>query len=255
MQKILSLFICLNVFICSGQSTNPKAETNKVTNAAYITSLKAGRFSFPIIKLLDKVKTERINNYLVNAALGEEFTVNNLKSELEKQSKKLETSYSGLSDLSYKIVYNNPKILSVSISSCWTGNRETCDDVQFNFDLTTGYNFGLDQILIPSKKYEIKRMMIEELKKRLQKSKVEMKRDGQWSQDYETSIKEEVINAETQLDVSGFKLSEKGISFLYYSMPFAMAIREYFPSQEYFYSWATLKPYLMPSSPISHLVR
>lgn len=239
----------------------PKAKLASTVNApviksATVNSLKVGdAFTFPIIALDDTVKALKINSYIINASLGDEYNSNNLKAKLETQKKELEKSYQGLTSLDYKIVFNNPSILSISISSCWTGNRENCEEVQYNFDINTGYSFGLDQIIIPSKKYEIEQLIIAELEKRLNEVRTDLKKDGRWDSYYESAISEELVQVHSKLKLSDFKLSEKGISFVYNSTPFAMADRAFFPLSDYFYSWATLRPYLLDGNPITPLIK
>lgn len=247
-------------------STSTNAQENIPTNqnnenaslsvsGASIANLKVGEnFSFPIITLPDQSKSDRINAFIINAVLGEEFNSNNLKSKLEERKKEVEKSYQGLTSLSYNIVFNNPSILSLGISRCDVGNRENCEEVQYNFDLNTGYIITLDQIIKPSRKYDIKQLIVPELIKRLNKSKADMIKNGDWLSEYESSIQEEINQAQLQFEPSSFKLSDKGISFVYFCMPFALVYRNYFPSQDYFYSWSSIKDYLNPSSPISNII-
>jgi hypothetical protein len=130
-----------------------------------------------------------------------------------------------------------------------------------------GYSFTLDQIIMPSKRNEIKQLVCSDSKKRLVLAKNNyVKKDTQnswhdkgWSDDksYEDKWQEKMKRGcrEIQLEKT-FKVSNDGISFYCdTTIGFPMAILSEEPSSEYFYSWAVLKPFLMPSSPISALVK
>ena len=92
--RLLLSVLSLAIFISSdGQQTKPKTTNSTVIapKGATITSLKIGEnFSFPIVTLQDKTKSERINSYLINAVLGEEYNRNNLKAKLEERKKEMD---------------------------------------------------------------------------------------------------------------------------------------------------------------------
>jgi hypothetical protein len=144
--------------------------------------------------------------------------------------------------------------LSISISRCSIGNSESCEEAQYNFDLATGYSFGLEQILKPNSKQAIKDKITAEFEIRLNNSKASIVKDGSWSEYNQTAINKAKIEI-IKFEPSAFKLSEKGLTFIYVCNPFSMAEAFYAPSSDYFFSWEDLKPYLNESSPISTIVK
>lgn len=265
------LFYLLTVFAltnCQGQTTNSKQKTTNTTNSkssnvAVITDVKIRNdFRFPLISLTDKTIANKINTYLISSSLGDEFTVTNLKSKLLQESKNSQ----GLTMITFKIIVNTPTVLSLTVSSCYTGAHDNCGDAQYNFDLTTGYNFTLDQVITPSKWQDIIKLICADSKRRLLDAKNKAKKEmgsgwmekdfldksyeSQWQEEYN---KLQYCGIQVNKD---FKLSNTGIGFYFYSMGFlSMADRNYAPSAEYFYSWETLKPYLIQYSPISNLIK
>lgn len=130
-----------------------------------------------------------------------------------------------------------------------------------------GYNFTLNQIMIPSKLNEIKSLVCNDSKKRLIQAKNKYLKEDKGNSWYEKGILDdpsfednwkEKMRKECwaiQLEET-FKITNNGISFYYdTTIGFPMAILSEEPSPEYFYSWAVLKPFLMPSSPISTLIK
>lgn len=267
--KVLFYALPLLIIIsCQEQTAKSKTELPATTEtetstAATITEIKVKDvFTYPIITLADKAKADRINTFLINSALGDEFKLSSLESQLTEQSKQTQ----GLSGLSYKVLVNMPTILSISISSCWTGARENCGEGQYNFDLTTGYNFTLDQVINPSKWNNIIQLVCDDAKKRLVDAKADAKKElgnswyekdmmdltyeGQWKDEYN---KLQYCGIEVG---KNFKLKEDGMSFYFSQMGFLpMSIRELMPNDEYFYPWSTLKPFLTSSSPISSIIK
>jgi len=265
------LFYALPLLIitsCQGQTAKPKTKPAVTTetksfSGAKITEIKVKDvFAYPIITLADKAKADRINTYLINSALGDDFKLSTLKAQLTAQSKQTQ----GLSSLSYKVLVNMPEVLSISISSCYVGAHENCGDGQYNFDLTTGYNFTLDQVINPSKWNNIIQLVCNDAKTRLVDAKAKAKKElgnswyekdmldltyeGQWKDEYN---KLQYCGIEVG---KNFKLTKDGMSFYFSQMGFLpMSIRELMPNEEYFYPWEKLKPSLMPSSPISNLVK
>jgi hypothetical protein len=136
-------------------------------------------------------------------------------------------------------------------------------------------SFTLDQIIMPSKLDEIKNLVCHDSKKRFVEAKnkvITSMRDphGGWNGGpelwYEKSMLDvsfedgwqaEMKKACSEIQIEKqVKVSNEGISFLYYAgIGLPMSVREMEPASDYFYSWAVLKPFLMPSSPISALVK
>lgn len=136
-------------------------------------------------------------------------------------------------------------------------------------------SFTLDQVIMPSKVSEIKNLVCLDSKKRLVQAKnkvIASMRDprGGWNGgpelwyeksildvSYEDGWQAEVKKACSEIKLEKqVKISNEGISFYYYAgIGLPMSVREMEPASEYFYSWAVLKPFLMPSSPISALVK
>lgn len=263
-------FLALPILIiasCQEEATKSKTkaavktETNS-PSAVTITEIKVKDvYSYPVISMADNAKADRINAFLINSALGDDYKLSTLEAQLTAQSKQTQ----GLSSLSYKVLVNMPTVLSISISSCYTGANENCGDGQYNFDLTTGYNFTLDQVINPSKWTNIIQLVCNDAKTRLveakskaikelgntwyEKDMLDMTYEGQWKDEYN---KLQYCSIELS---KNFKLSKDGMSFYFSQMGFLpMSIRELMPKEEYFYPWEKLKPSLMPSSPISNLI-
>ena len=73
---------------------------------------------------------------------------------------------------------------------------------------------------------------------------------------YEDGWQEKMKTEYWEIKIEAFKVTNKGISFYYdTTVGFPMSVLELEPSPEYFYSWKVLKPFLMPSRPISDLVK
>jgi len=231
-------------------------------DAAIVPFTASESISFLIVQLPDQTKTDRINNFLVNSVLGEGFTIANFKDKLTQQSKKTE----GLTALSYKININTPSVLSLIISTCWTGAHENCLESQYNFDLTTGYNFTLDQVITPSNWSDVEKLVCNDCRQRMLEAKAKAQKElgNSWyekdwfDKSYESQWQEEYQKLQhcgIEVDRK-FHLSPDGIGFYYSSMQFLpMVSRNYAPNPEYFYSWTVIKPFLMPSNPISNLVK
>ncbi|MBL0202339.1 MAG: hypothetical protein IPP81_19940 [Chitinophagaceae bacterium] len=268
MKILLCGVLLLIITSCQEQAAKPKTNSSttiekKTSPVATITEIKVkDDFIYPIITFADKAKEDKINTYLINSTLGDEFKLSTLTAQLTEQSKQTQ----GLSSLSYKVLVNMPTLLSISISSCWTGARENCGEGQYNFDLTTGYNFTLDQVINPSKWNNIIQLVCNDAKKRLVDAKADAKKElgnswhekdmlnltyeGQWKDEYN---KLQYCGIEVG---KNFKLTEDGMSFYFCQMGFLpMSIRELMPNDEYFYPWSTLKPFLTSSSPISSLIK
>ncbi len=223
-------------------------------DGANVTELKIGNFSWPIIGFSDPAKANQMNDYLIGSILGDEYNRGNLKLLLEKRNKEVAVSYRGLTSLSYEIIFNNAQILSINITSCSTGNRENCETTQYNFDMKTGLNFGIDQIIKPSKIFDIKEMIIFEIPERLEESKKKMQRNGAWIPEYEIALRDECQKAESDFFPDQLLISKEGITFICGVYPYSLADMAYYPLDEYFYSWKTLKPFLLESGPVSTLL-
>jgi hypothetical protein len=125
-----------------------------------------------------------------------------------------------------------------------------------------GYNFTLDQIIMPSQLGQIKKLVCNDSKKRLaqvskdDKGNYWYEKDELSNKSYDDTWQEKMKKECSQIQLEKFKVSNNGISFYYdTTIGFPMAILSEEPSSEYFYSWAVLKAFLMPSSPISTLVK
>ena len=135
-----------------------------------------------------------------------------------------------------------------------------------------GYDFTLEEIIEESKLDEIKTLVCNESKKRLVQTKNRVIKDmkdprGGWTggaglwfekdvldSSYEDGWRGKMKIACAEIQLEKFKVSNSGISFYYdTTIGFPMAALSDEPSSEYFYSWTVLKPFLMPSSPISNL--
>jgi hypothetical protein len=257
MKLPVMLLMCLAVI--SSCHNSPQQNLVAAAGSADTAVIKELRISdaykFPVVEIQEQAKADKINSYLVNAALGGEYNITNLKSKLEDASRDFQASHTGMASIEYKVLSNAAPLLSINISSCYQGNRENCDEVQYNFDLTTGYTIALDQIILPSKKEELRSKILEELGKRLQESKKSLIEEGRWSVDYQKAIDDQERQALLEFKPEGFRLSREGITFVYYCMPFAMADRAYFPSQDYLFTWQTLRPYLIEVNPITSLYK
>lgn len=246
----------------SGNGTNSTDSANLNSYTIEPISLNLGKdFTFPIVNLVNKTKADRINAYMINSVLGDEFTASNLVAKLTERSKSPE----GLSSLSYKVIIKTPTVLSLTILSCWIGAHESCGEHQFNFDLSTGYILSLDQIIMPSKWDEIKKLVCSDFKKRIVQVKnnaIKNMGSGWYEKNWlnesfedswQNNMKKEFWDIELE---KSFTLSNNGIGFHYPGgIGLPMSIRELEPDSEYFYSWGVLKPFLMPSSPISTLIK
>ncbi|HPA26174.1 MAG TPA: hypothetical protein PK747_05535 [Acidobacteriota bacterium] len=239
---------------------------------ATITVIKIGdTIGFPIIELPNKTKSDGVNAYIVNSVLGGEYTLSNLKAKLEQENKNPQ----GISDIFYTVTLNTPTVLSINIEICWKGaNSSTCPDDKFNFDLTTGYNITLDQIFMPSKMYEIQKLVCNDYRKRLVQAKNEVtsnkyaeckelkddwyKKDELAGGSYEVQWQKQMNLGCGEVQISkAFSISKDGINFYYYAagIGFPEYLKPFEPGSEYFYPWAVLKPFLMPTNPISTLIK
>ncbi len=264
----VAFFLTL-AFPCAAHAQQPKTprpqsvETKPV--GAIITSLIVGKsIRFPVVRLSDQAKADRINGYLKDHYLN---AASNPKSSLR-------ATLASFDELNYKVVFNTSDILAIEISS---SSGRAGDRTQYHFDLSTGYIFTLDQIILPSKFDEIKKLVCNDSKKRFVEVKNRVKKDmetgqggwtgsrnlwyekdeyggdGSYEDRWQREMKKEYWGIE--LD-KNFTLSRDGIAFYYSAgMGFPMSVRELEPNGKYFYPWAVLKPFLMPSSPISPLVR
>lgn len=232
--------------------------------SAIVTSIIVGKsIRFPVVKLSDQAKADRINKHLKDHYW-------NADSDSKKTFRA--NLLASFDELGYKLVLNSPNILSIEIS--WRQYRAG-DTTQHHFDLSTGYTISLDQIIMPSKWSEVKKLVLNDSKKRFVRIKNEVTKDmrtggGGWNGGIELWFEKDVLGAsyedafqtnmkkqywEIELEKT-FTLSKNGIGFHYMSgFGFPMSIRELEPNSEYFYSWAVLKPSLKQSSPISSLVK
>lgn len=247
---LVTLFLFLTFNNLSAQSK--KSDKNTLQGNATITTLKVGEsIKFPVIKFADPKIADRINTYLRDNYKFDEYD-----------------------EIDYKIISNTSNILTIEI--IWSAGRAG-DMNQYHFDLSTGYIITLDQIIMPSKLSEIQKLIINDSRQRLVQVKNKITTDmkngrggwtsadknlwykkGDWGEDsyeenWQREMKKEYWDIELQ---KGFNLSNKGITFQYFSgVGLPMSIREEEPSSEYFYSWSVLKPYLMPNNPISSLIK
>lgn len=239
------------------QGKNPAS----TSAAATITSLKVGEsINFPIVELSDQAKADRINIYLKDryAPAGSD-SKNTFQENLRASN----------DELSYKVVLNTQHILTIEIAS---SSGRAGDRIQHHFDLSTGYIIPIDQIIMPSKWDEIRKLVCNDSKKRLVQVKNKVKTDmengrGGWNnanwyekgmtgKSFEDNWRKEMKKEYWEIELEkGFDLSNNGISFHYVTgVGLPMSVREEEPASEYYYSWAVLKPFLIPSSPISTLI-
>ncbi len=216
-----------------------------------------------MVKLEDKSKAERINQYLKDHYWNADSDAkNNFRANLM-------ASYD---ELGYKVVLNTPNILSIEIS--WNQYRAG-DITQHHFDPSTGDAITLDQIIETSKLDDIKKLVLDVSKKRFVQVKNKILKDmkdprGGWTGGQALWFERDILGSSYEdayqiamkknywdIDLEKkFTVSKTGIAFHYLSgFGFPMSILSEEPSSEYFYSWTVLKPFLLPSSPISSFVK
>lgn len=182
---------------------------------ATITSLKVGEsINFPIVKLPNQVKADRINTYL-----KDQYTRANSNSNKTIE----ENLLASCDELDYKEILNTPSILSIEIS---TSAGRAGDRIQHHFDLSTGYIITIDQIVMPSKWDEIRKLVCNDSKKRLVQVKNKLLKDigNRWYEKnwvdhsfedgWQDEMKKEYLNIKLEKE---FDLSNDGISFYYVS--------------------------------------
>jgi hypothetical protein len=263
----LSLTLAVPCAAHAQQSRKPRPQPVETKQGgAIITSLIVSKsIKFPIVRLSDQAKADRINQYLKDHYWNADSdSKNSFRANLS-------ASYD---ELNYKVVFNTSDILAIEISS---SSGRAGDSTQYHFDLSTGYIFTLDQIILPSKLDEIKKLIWNDSKKRFVQVKNRVKKDmetgqGGWTGSrnlwyekdeygsdgsYEDRWQREMKKEYWEIELDkNFTLSKDGIVFHYSAgMGFPMSVRELEPNSNYFYTWAVLKPFLMPSSPISTLAK
>ena len=270
-KHIVFIMLLLSLFSNNllAQKKKGDLKDNKSQPGAIVTTLDVSEtLKFPVVNLSDQVIADRINVYLKsNYGIADV----DFKSK-ETLVGKLSANYG---EINYKVVNNTQNILTIEIE--WSSGR-AWGHSQYHFDLSTGYSFTLDQIILPSKWEEIKQMICNDSKKRLSQVKNKVIKDmengrGGWSsanknlwyqkgdwgensyeENYQIGMGKDYFNLDLGKE---FDLSKDGIVFHYIiNIGFPMSVaNELEPSNEYFYKWSVLRPFLMSSSPITSLIK
>jgi hypothetical protein len=139
MRKMFSFFILLLPFLVTGQVIVKEVkETHPVQ--------KERVYIFPLIKAKNSVVSNRINNTLCSDFL--DVDRNKIKKSIfENTWPGGENNYRLLSDISYNVMHNSKRIFSISISA--EGCGAYCEEFTryYNFDLQTGKEFKLEDLL------------------------------------------------------------------------------------------------------------
>ncbi|QNA44921.1 hypothetical protein [Lacibacter sediminis] len=128
---------------------------------------KTEEYIFPIIKGKSGTVSNRINNALCSDFL--DVDRNKIKKSIfENIWPGEENNFGLLSDISYEVLQNSKRILSISISA--EGCGAYCEPFTryYNFDLQTGKEFKLEELLTPSGKKLLLEAMNKQKKELLQ---------------------------------------------------------------------------------------
>ena len=260
------------------QRKSPSGKSSGLPTGAVITEIRVGKgFVFPVVNLAEKPKANIINDLLMRDALSDEIdgnvTATSIKALFERQNK--QRYRQGLAAIGYKVLLNSPTVLSLSIQIEVIGAHSNGWENRYNFDLSTGERFTLDQIVDLSAQDDIKKMILADSRKRLIKVKNDVIRDmtsgtGGWNggrelwfekdmldTSYENNWQANMSKEYSEIEIGQkFVLSIKGISFDYEtSIGFPMSVRNLEPSSRYFYPWSVLRPYILSSSPLAALMK
>lgn len=217
-----------------------------------------GNFKFPIISLRNEDAKKSINDYLIFSI--DERGLDSLKNEFIETQKKIDNQvWVGITSMNYTINYNNESVLSITISHTYMGAYPTDYSKSFNFDLKTGYTFGVNQFINPSKQIDFRKLIANDIKERLtaECNKIPFEDWESVKGDWNIALGKAFEMNEGQsntFDLDDYTLSESGITFNICTVALPHVFGAYEPSSKYYFSWDKLKPYLSSVSPISLLV-
>ncbi len=193
MRKMFSFFILLLPWLVSGQvivkeikETHPVEET--------------GEYIFPLIKAKSSAVSTRINNTLCSDFLDVDRDKIK-KSIFENIWPGGENNSRLLSDISYEVLHNSKRIFSISISAA--GCIAYCEEFTryYNFDLRTGKQFLLEDLLTADGKKllleSINKQKKETLEHKIRLAKETLRRKGSSLSEEDKEYYEEMIDVYT----------------------------------------------------------
>ena len=135
---------------------------------------KARVYIFPLIKATSNAVSTRINNTLCSDFLDVDRSKIK-KSIFENIWPGGENNHRLLSDITYEVLHNSNRIFSISISAA--GCIAYCEDFTryYNFDLQTGKQFKLEDLLTPAGKKLLLDAMNKQKKELLQQKIISAK--------------------------------------------------------------------------------
>lgn len=160
MRKMFSFFILLLPFLAGGQVIVKEIKEMHPVR-------KTEEYAFPFIKAKNSSISNRINNTLCSDFL--DVDRNKIKKSIfENIWPDGENNYDLLSDISYGVLHNSKRIFSISISA--EGCVAYCEPFTryYNFDLQTGKEFKLEDLLTPAGKKLLLEAMNKQKKELLQ---------------------------------------------------------------------------------------
>jgi hypothetical protein len=214
MRKMFSFFILLLPWLVSGQvivkeikETHPVEET--------------GEYIFPLIKAKSSDVSTRINNTLCSDFLDVDRSKIK-KSIFENAWPSEENSMGRLHDISYEVLQNSIRIFSISISA--EGCGAYCEEFTryYNFDLQTGKQLLLEDLLTTDGKKllleSINKQKKETIQHKIRSAKETMRKKGSSLSEEDKKYYEEMIDLYTtclggqlykSFDYLQFSLQEK----------------------------------------------
>jgi hypothetical protein len=159
-------------------------------------------------------------------------------------------------NLSYKILYNQNYLLSISFTIEGVGAYPDSSTEYLVINLKTGKTIGIKDIFKENSLTKLLTLIRKSI--RLKENKA-MKEIDCFADEINLYRKNEPKFYPTPekiefKDLSGFFITEKGVTFLY-DYKFSHRTEACEPEKEYFFSWAELKPYIKPGGLLARFVR
>ncbi len=232
--RIVCIFLLFFYFSSNAQSFSIKEIICKPKE-------KHSKIIFPMI-----ISGSSTADRLMNTAIREEVLWGENKAAGTRQILELLIKENSLADLWYEVNFKKNGILSMAVYA--EGCGAYCEGTYhyFNFDVETGKNLTIDDLLLPGMADSFKTMFFRDNAASLIEYKNSIKTSlnvGSIDSSVYDWIIELIDTCITRRQIDGFHLSENKISILNYCS-FPHAIRAYSPGDGYAYPMDVIKPFL-----------
>jgi hypothetical protein len=240
MKKLTILFILLSA-VSMGQSV--KIRELKRDSTKWYIGTNEPAVAFPVITAHAKDISMKINSQLIAAFADTENWNNSFDAAIDS------AAATNLYSLGYEVTFNQNNVLSITLSIITCGAYCTGWSAYFNFNITTGEQITMDDILISAKKKAFEDMVKEEKTDALLDYKKEIK-DELAKNTMDTSTYQfalEIVDSEciNSISLKQFSLSDARLE-IHDECDFPHVIQGMGPDYKLEYQYADISKFLSP---------